>query len=1017
MLDRPGGWSWNNWELWCKLETEDKDKDGYPASDPSAPENNDCADDPSNRQVDNCPVVDGVETSCLCPITPEDIAIDCLKAEYSACAACINPDADESCDGVDNNCDVDGKVDEGCDSDADGYVDNAMLCSGTPKCMKDDGVDSGVSCHPCEQLDCNDDDPAISPGAEEVFDTNDPPVDENCDGTGNNGMEDKDPLACNFPNYEIGEGDSFGCCGDDSFKEFFSATNAACIRSSPAPQFGISKGVVGDISEWIANADAWDRQIAVIDVTILIANIFSFGAADLNFLIKPVDIQAEFEDNTFSSLNSNPIIVKLAPIVEKDKIYAFSFIIEVLESTDAWSVKYDLSDVKTKEIILDSEGVAFEGEILPGQKARRSITFTAPSNQVLITLATEGADPGEHSFIIDDLKFYNQDDLKILHDSGSFYSCDANEISSLKITDKEGVSQIANLFTNDYSYSASCSDRYRKRPTGEEASTDLQDYFCADIGWVGAGVNIENDNPDNPIVEKSVPEGYCSNNICTIADGCCPEDYCWDGVSCILPSTDLGENIPGFKCVNKEGKGEWDVIAEKPDQNGENLESGDCSESTCHYTDDSGQGSCVSDGFFGATEDNYLQAMDQYCDKGEWTTRTNLIALQLLDIAHADMSASNPRYSLFCDAVAHAANKYYAHDALVLDEELAGRVNNLCVLEYSTINNVKKTVTGISFNKPINDEENTFLVFFDESKSFVPDEHYTFCDNVLDQDGAFHKCGSPPTDKMWYNSKTLSLIYSKEAVKVEGGGSFLSGAFTHPVRAVIDLIYKMFNLATEQEETSSFIRGKGMLDKVFINIDGDRAIRASIEKIGAEMMLLAGYENIATDICSAVKASEIGDCFPEIKDDSYSVNVASPTLEDLSDTAYSSLPDLTAKVRFQQAQVEITRDGDAISAVSAALQPESQDYAFTASLTGKPSSLIGYYWDFGDGTSFGTTDPCTSGVLPEAECSDGYQAVTHSYLEAGSFIPTLRVVDRSFSISEKTGSELSVSLPFLQLLE
>jgi len=85
----------------------------------------------------------------------------------------IHPEAEEVCDGVDNDCD--GDIDEGLgdtwyeDFDGDGY--------GAPET----GVvvcDSCLTGYVRDSSDCDDRDPAISPGADELCDG----IDNDCDG-------------------------------------------------------------------------------------------------------------------------------------------------------------------------------------------------------------------------------------------------------------------------------------------------------------------------------------------------------------------------------------------------------------------------------------------------------------------------------------------------------------------------------------------------------------------------------------------------------------------------------------------------------------------------------------------------------------------------------------------------------------------------------------------------------------------------------------------------------------------
>ena len=109
--------------------------------------------------------------ACELPEGASENGEDCDDAEVS-----INPDAEELCDLVDNNCD--GTVDEDSaidastwysDSDSDGYGDasTALVSCAQPSGMIADGTD------------CEDTEAAINTGADELCDL----VDNNCDGT------------------------------------------------------------------------------------------------------------------------------------------------------------------------------------------------------------------------------------------------------------------------------------------------------------------------------------------------------------------------------------------------------------------------------------------------------------------------------------------------------------------------------------------------------------------------------------------------------------------------------------------------------------------------------------------------------------------------------------------------------------------------------------------------------------------------------------------------------------------
>jgi len=82
------------------------------------------------------------------------------------------PDVTETCDNIDDNCD--GKTDEGCDDDKDGYCDAAMTTTGTPAaCLSGAG-------------DCDDLNPGISPAAPELCNG----LDDNCSAKADEGCDD-----------------------------------------------------------------------------------------------------------------------------------------------------------------------------------------------------------------------------------------------------------------------------------------------------------------------------------------------------------------------------------------------------------------------------------------------------------------------------------------------------------------------------------------------------------------------------------------------------------------------------------------------------------------------------------------------------------------------------------------------------------------------------------------------------------------------------------------------------------
>ncbi len=221
----------------------DADQDGYPASPagddcndadptvyPGAEETCNGIDDDCDGQVDEdtgdtwYQDLDGdgygnPDTAVRSCTPPEghvsaDAGVDCRDTNDH-----VHPGAEETCNGIDDDCD--GQVDEGAtityyaDADGDGYGD---LSTPAEACKPPEGYVSNA-------LDCNDADPAVSPGALEQCNGKD----DNC-----NGAVDEGILSVFYADADgDGYGDASSTLEDCAPPEGYVANDADCRDDDP----------------------------------------------------------------------------------------------------------------------------------------------------------------------------------------------------------------------------------------------------------------------------------------------------------------------------------------------------------------------------------------------------------------------------------------------------------------------------------------------------------------------------------------------------------------------------------------------------------------------------------------------------------------------------------------------------------------------------------------------------------------------------------------------------------------
>ena len=129
----------------------------------------------------------GSASQCMC--TPSGLYTATTATDCDDANKAVNGSAAEVCDGIDNNCD--GKTDEGCDDDGDGWCDANMAVVGDPLVCKKG------------KKDCDDTNAAINPGMQEQCGNF---IDDDCDGLTDSGPN----VSGCVPFYADNDSDGFG---------------------------------------------------------------------------------------------------------------------------------------------------------------------------------------------------------------------------------------------------------------------------------------------------------------------------------------------------------------------------------------------------------------------------------------------------------------------------------------------------------------------------------------------------------------------------------------------------------------------------------------------------------------------------------------------------------------------------------------------------------------------------------------------------------------------------------------
>lgn len=365
---------------------------------------------------------------------------------------------------------------------------------------------------------------------------------------------------------------------------------------------------------------------------------------------------------------------------------------------------------------------------------------------------------------------------------------------------------------------------------------------------------------------------------------CCPLNYCWNGYTCVEPMgafSKIAEHLADgrdYRCIDSQ----WQHLEPKTDWN--NKDWGFCEQqqqcfvaSTSNTAVDATinatifaqrldeQGvkfpSCINDG-------EYL--LDNYCQQGNWTSRTQFLAQQLLSIAEEE--ADDETYTIYCSdprdvllnlrsdepyvlgdheepaSTSSSGSDFFGGDPELVDTcfnlpsglvnpEQNTCINNVCVIQYKD-GAVLKTAFATSLNRPLNATK-SFLHNLD-----IPSSAFTtLCSGVA---GRFENCvgistlqlRDPP--EIWYSQDLNAIIYGKHGIPVQPG--FFSEAW--------ETIKELFGIDSTLSAEARFVQEGKYFRNVYVLSNEGHKIRAVQEIQGKDAStIIAEFEQFDTPLC------------------------------------------------------------------------------------------------------------------------------------------------------------------------
>lgn len=380
-------------------------------------------------------------------------------------------------------------------------------------------------------------------------------------------------------------------------------------------------------------------------------------------------------------------------------------------------------------------------------------------------------------------------------------------------------------------------------------------------------------NPSNLVY---VPDSSWLNQTGDVKGGCCEPNTCWTGRDCHPDQAQhptWGPYKEQYRCAN----GEWVWSEYKKGLDGYR---GYCpSNEQCLVTISTATNkpTCIFDG-------QYID--DNYCDKGNWSSRTKFLALALLNI-----TSPEDDYILYCGPYTDTLNYYdYATEFGFQVENLFSerKANNICLLEHND-----NLILATSLNVDIDSNEIDIGEILVEFKDCNPRN-----------ESGFYSCENTLTDKAWLNNELRSIIYSKQAFQLNQNPSFIQ-IFSSFIRSPLSTLLAILQQSpTTKSYSYEFLEQGLKFDRLYAAKKGNKNLMATLD----EDTIIVRYD-MDTDpgickIVSTYNATRISDeskiaCTKTETGNAKTFNIIGMGGEFANINPFAIWSDLTGKLRLE----------------------------------------------------------------------------------------------------------------------